>query len=329
MIASINAVRVTNTENIVSPITTEIATVAKSQTNLGFLFPSLIVMMIMFIGLLLPSTLVIMEKNSRASFRVFTTPTRNWLLVSATFLTSMILIFFQVSIILAVSQFYFKINFLNSFSLLFLSLILIMTFFIILGMVIGHIFNTEEMAMLAAVSIGTLFLLTSGIIFPIESMPSYIVEIVKFNPVVLSADMFKQSLLFSSDFASVKDSFAYLFMFSIILLAVIFLARKSERIIYMLKKPNRIKLKKQYLITLFDFGDRKAKTLAEFIVSLQNLNEDKFNALLKQSVYSDWILLVYKHRDLARKVENIAVKEELINVLVEELKRVTLKQHKK
>jgi ABC-type multidrug transport system permease subunit len=324
--ADVSTVKVTDTENIVSPITTEINPIVKEQTNLGFLFPSLIVMLIMFIGLLLPSTLIIMEKNSKAYFRVFTTPTKNRLFVAATYLTSMILIFFQVMIILLVSQFFFKINFMNSFFMLFMALIIIMTFFILLGMLIGYVINTEEMAMLASVSVGTLFLLTSGIIFPLESMPLSIVEKARFNPVVLGSEVFKKSLLFGADFNSIKTSFGYLLLFSLVLIIIILSVRKADKFQFLLKKPTRMKIKKDFLISQFDFGERKAKSLAEFIVSIQNLNEDKFQALLKQSCYSDWLLLAYNNRYLAKKTEALKSKQEIVKILVEELKKISEKK---
>ena len=328
LISKINAVQVTNIENIVTPIKTEINPVVKEQSNLGFLFPSLIVMLIMFIGLLLPSTLIIMEKNSRAYFRVFTTPTKNWLFVMATFLTSMIMIFFQITIILTVSQFYFKINFLQSFFILFLSLVIIMTFFILLGMLLGYIFNTEEMAMLASVSIGTLFLLTSGIIFPLESMPQYILGYAKMNPVVLGSELFKKSILFGSNFSSVKVPLGYLILFSLVLVGIIFLVKKAGRLQFMLKKPSRMKLKKDWLTKQFDFGERKAKTLPEFIVSIQNMSDEKFHGLLKQDAIKDWLILIHKNRYLATKIGDAKTRQSIVNVLVEELKRISEKKNK-
>jgi ABC-2 type transport system permease protein len=325
IISDINSIKVTNSENIASPITTQILPIVKSQTNLGFLFPSLIVMLIMFIGLILPSTLIIMEKNSKAYFRVFTTPTRNWLFLVSTYLTSMILIFFQVIIILLVSHFYFKLNVISAFFVLILSLILIMSLFIFIGMLIGNLFNSEEMAMLAAVSLGSLFLLTSGIIFPLESMPSYIVEKAKFNPMVLSSELFKRSLLFNAGFESVKSSLFYLFIFSLIAVLLLFAIKKSEKIISLIKRPNKSKVKKEFLISQFDFGERKAKTLPEFIVSIQNLSRDKFDSLLGQSVYHDWLMMVYKNKEMALKIKNIKTKEELTTLLVDELKKMSEK----
>ncbi len=320
---NINSVEITNVENIASPIITEINPIVKSQTNLGFLFPSLIVMLIMFIGLLLPSSLIIMEKKSKSFFRVFTTPTKNRLYVLSTFITSMLIIFFQVMIILFVSQLYFKINLLSSFFILFISLIMIMSLFVIMGMFIGYVFNSEEIAMMAAVSIGSLLLLTSGIVFPLESMPNYILDKAKMNPMLLGSEMFKKSLLFGANFESIKQSFMYLAIFFLTFLFFILLIKKHKRIIYLIKKPFQVRQKKEKLMQLFDFADRKAKTLPEFIISLHSMTNEKFTELLNKSAFYEWMLYVEKNKVLAGKIKNISSKEELNNFLIEEIKKQT------
>ena len=319
MISSINLIKITNTENIVSPISTEINYIAQKKSNLGFLFPSLIVMLIMFIGLFLPSILIIMEKNSKAHFRVFTTPTKDIMHVLATYLTSIILVSLQLIIILTVSQFYFNINFFDSFFIIFISLFIIMTLFILLGMLIGYIINTEEMAMLASVSVATLFLLTSGIIFPIESMPQYIIEKVKFNPAVLGSDVLKKALLFDGGFSSVKQQLCYLFLSVLIIIGLIYLVKKLSKIQF--KKKDRSYMEKKIILGYFDFGERKAKTLPEFIVSIQNLNEDKYLELLNKKAFRNWIWKVYNNRNLAKKIQDIKLRDELVDILTKELKK--------
>ncbi|MBT4857983.1 ABC transporter permease [archaeon] len=315
LISNINNIQITNTDNIVSPITTEINPIVQSDSNLGYLFPSLIVILIMFIGLLLPSTLIVMEKNSRAHFRIFTTPTKPWLYTTATYMTSLILLLVQVLIILVVSQFYFKISFLNSFGILLLSLFIIMSLFILIGMLIGDIFNTEEMSMLASVSVATLLLLTSGIVFPIESMPKYIIEKIKYNPVVSGSEAFRKSILFTSGLDSVKEPLGILLISIIFVIALVFIVKKLGTI-----NIRREKINKKTLENKFNFGERKAKTLPEFIVSIQNMEQKRFQHLLDEDAFKNWIKYINKNIKLAKKVAKANKKQELLDILVNELK---------
>lgn len=323
VISDVYSIEITNVESIVSPITTEINTVVKSQNNLGFLFPSLIVMLIMFIGIFMSSTLVIMEKNSKASFRVFNTPTKKIMFDAATYLTGMLLLISQVMIILIASQVYFSIDFLPSFGNIIISLVLIMSFFILLGMLVGYIFKTEEIALLTGVSIASLMLLTSGIIFPLESMPSYIAQFAEYNPVVVSTNLFKRSFLFESGLDAISGYLWQMAMLLASVLILILIAGKSDYIKSIIKRPAKNKVKSDWIYSQFDFGGRKAKTLAEFIVSIQNKSPENFNFLMGKNAFYEWLLLVYKHKDIASKVHNLRTKEELLKVLIDELKRLS------
>jgi hypothetical protein len=196
-----------------------------------------------------------------------------------------------------------------------------MTFFILLGMLIGHIFNTEEMAMFASISLGTLFLLTSGIIFPLESMPASFIEKARFNPVVLGSDAFGRSLLFDASFSSVKTQIGWLMLFSLVIVGLIYLIGKADKFQFLLQSPNRAKAKKEFVMKQFDFGDRKAKTLPEFVVSVQNMDKEDFANLIEQGAISNWILLVYRNRKLANKLKKVKDKQKVVKILVEELKK--------
>lgn len=239
VINNIDSIEILNSERITNPIITEIYPVVKETTNLGFLFPSLISLLIMFTGIFLTSILVIMEKNSRAYFRVFITPNKNRLFVFATYLTSLLIILIQLLIIFIVSYYYFKIQSsfaFNEFLIFLLSSIIIITFFIFLGLLIGYIFNSEEIAMLASLSIVTLFLLTSGVIFPLESMPPYIINIAKYNPMYISTEIIKKAILFSFNFLSIQPYLQILLIYSLIISIVILIIKKYSIIKYYIKK---------------------------------------------------------------------------------------------
>jgi ABC-type multidrug transport system permease subunit len=318
MINQINSVQITNIENIVSPIKTNINYVLESESNLNFLFPSLIVILIMFIGLLLPATLIVMEKNSKAAFRVFVTPTKPMLYIISNYFTSLILISLQIFIVLGVSQFYFNIKF-NSVFMVIFSLFLIITLFILIGMLIGDSFNSEEMAMLTSVSIGTVFLLLSGIIFPIESMPQYIADKIIFNPVVVGSETFKRAMLFGSGYSSLKEPLMILIL-SILLIIGLIVGLKKLRD-YRMQRPKQSKIKKGILINHFNFGERKAKNLAEFIVAIQNLNDEQFNKILDEDAYRLYSKYVLKNKRLTKELVDKNDKNEILQILVTELRK--------
>jgi ABC-type multidrug transport system permease subunit len=193
---NIQNIQVKNAEDIVSPIRTTISPVTTKKTHLNYIFPSLIVLVIMFISLLLSSTLVIMEKSSKAYFRNFITPTKDIVFISATYLTSMLLLLVQLAIILIVAAFFFKSQLVSAIGETVLILMISGSLFTFLGMIIGYLFDSEETSTLAAISCGSVLLFMSGVILPIESMPHYLMSIAQFNPFVIAENLLRRALIF-------------------------------------------------------------------------------------------------------------------------------------
>lgn len=228
--SDISSIKVLDADDIASPIQTNIVPVTTQTTHLNNLFPSLLVLVIMFIGILLSSTLVIMEKRSKAYFRNFITPTNDVVFVLGTFLTSMIVVVFQIILLSVAAFFYFKIDLLSNFGMIALILLLASTVFILIGMAIGYVFSREEASTLASISVGSVFLFLSSVIIPIESMPDYIIRIVRFNPFVISESILSKSLFFSTGFAPLKTDFIILGIYTLALFSFILAMQ------YMIKK---------------------------------------------------------------------------------------------
>lgn len=198
----IQAIEITDPGAITEPIATTIKPVVEEKTYLNYLFPVLIVLVIMFTALLVTPTLVLLEKNSPASFRTYMTPVSDTSYLLATFITSFLILFMQVLIILAIASIFFAGQVItNAPEALFL-LIIVNSFFILVGMIIGYCFNTEETVTLAAVSVGSVFLFISDVIIPIESMPTAFNYIAGFNPYVLGSNLLRRALLFDSSIIS-------------------------------------------------------------------------------------------------------------------------------
>ena len=201
----IASIQVFNAGDISTPIKTTIVPVNTESTHLNYMFPSLVILVIMFISILLSSTLVIMEKKSKAYFRNFITPTNDTVFVLATYFTSLIIVIFQLALLMVVSHFYFSIDLFSNIYVLVFVMFLVSSVFILVGMSIGYIFSNEEASTLASISIGSIFLFLSSVIIPIESMPEYILKLARFNPFVIGESLLKKVVLFNVDFFLLKN----------------------------------------------------------------------------------------------------------------------------
>jgi ABC-type multidrug transport system permease subunit len=219
----IGSVQVSGADEVVSPIKTGIKAVTSDTTHLNLLFPSLIVLVVMFVSILLSSTFVMMEKHSPAYFRNFITPASDFIFVISTYFTSMVLVLLQIIIILLISASFFSTDILTSALEAAIALVLITSAFTFLGMLIGHLFTSEETGTLAAISLGSMFLLLSNLFTPLESVPESLRVILSYNPFVVAESLLKKVIIFHQPLVSSQQSVYYFIAVSLVLFLIIML----------------------------------------------------------------------------------------------------------
>ncbi|MEK6939023.1 MAG: ABC transporter permease [Nanoarchaeota archaeon] len=217
---NLNSQKVTDAKVASNPFIAKIEKVSPDNTYLNYMFPALIILVIMFSSLLLGTTLVMMEKNSPAFTRNFFLPVKKITFVLSTYITTLILILIQVIIILGIS-----LIFLNNIyaSLLPLTLILFLaaSIFTFLGMVIGYLFNSEETAILASISLGSLLLFVSGVVLPLESISPALRDITSFNPFVLAEKLVREVIIFNAPLTSLWVDVGLIFCYTLALFLII------------------------------------------------------------------------------------------------------------
>lgn len=229
MESAISSIEIKEAKRIVSPITTSLKTVTIERTHLSFMFPTLLVLVIMFISILLASTTVIKEKTAKAYFRNYISPTSNWTFIFAHYITNLLIIISQLLVIFIVSSFFFKKEILSNLPNVLLALFVIASAFILLGMFIGYLFRTEETSNLAAISVASILIFFSNAILPIESMPVVIARIAHFNPFVISEAVIKQLFIFNSSLEPLITSIGLLLSYSVLFVALIWASTKLTK----------------------------------------------------------------------------------------------------
>ncbi len=213
---NLNAQKVTDAKTVSSPLVTKIEKVAPEKTYLNYTFPALLILVIMFSSLLLGTTLVMMEKNSPAFTRNYFLPINKVTFVLSTYLTNLLLILIQLIIILGISLAFLPEIYV---SLLPVALILFLaaSVFTFLGMAIGYVFISEETAVLASISMGSVLLFMSGLILPLESVSPMFRDIVYFNPFVIAENLVRELLIFQSPLVALWMNVATLFIYALVL----------------------------------------------------------------------------------------------------------------
>ncbi len=223
MKTNLESQKVTDAGVISSPLITRIERVGRESTYLSYMFPALLVLVIMFSSLLLGTTLVMMEKNSPAFFRNYFLPLRKGTFVISTYLTTLVITIVQVAIILGVSMAFMKGNVLHMLPVAGV-LLLSSSVFAFLGMGIGYSFKSEETGTLASISTGSLLLFVSGAVLPLESISPAIRKITFLNPFVIAEDIIREVFLFDAGLNAVWPEVATLAGYAIGLLVIILVA---------------------------------------------------------------------------------------------------------
>ena len=200
--ATLSAQKVTEAGTIVSPLTTVIEPVREESTYLNYLFPAILVLVVMFSSLLLGTTLVMMEKNSPAYLRNFFLPIRKTTFIISTYMTNVILIVIQLIVILGISLFFLT-DTLPQFPSLALMLFIAASVFTFLGMAVGYFFVSEETGILASISLGNIFLFFSGLILPLEGLSPLLRSITQYSPFVIAEKLVREVFLFSTPLEAV------------------------------------------------------------------------------------------------------------------------------
>jgi ABC-type multidrug transport system permease subunit len=216
-------------DSMVSPINTRIEPITAQKTHFNSLFPTLLVLIVMVTGILLASTLMIVEKKSKAFFRNNFTPTSYITFNLSTYLTSVIVIFIQLLMFVSVSAFFFETEVFASVWVILLLVFLTTTVFICLGMLVGFAFRTDETATLASITLATILLLFSNAVIPLESLPVYLKQVAMYNPFVLSETALRQTVIFHLPFMRVFDIIVTLAVYSLCILVGLTLLQNALR----------------------------------------------------------------------------------------------------
>ena len=202
----VSGVALTSAGKIVSPISTVIEPVIAKKTYLNYLFPTLIMMIIMFMGILLSALLIIREKTGIAYFRNFISPTSEALFILGNYLTNILIIFLQLVIVFAVAFYFFKSALFAVLPGVLLSLLLFVSLFIFLGMIIGYVFKSEETSILAAISVASILMFFSNTILPLETLPLAVKKIASYNPFVIGEIILKKLMIFQTGISGVQET---------------------------------------------------------------------------------------------------------------------------
>ncbi|MFP4190179.1 MAG: ABC transporter permease, partial [Candidatus Woesearchaeota archaeon] len=223
------------TENITSPVKTKLEPVVAERAPLSYMFPTLLVMVIMLVSVMLAGTLVVVEKTSNSFFRNFVTPTSDISFIAGIFFANIIVTFTQSLLIILMASLVFGGVMLTNLLTIAVALLIISALFTLLGMLLGYLFNTQEMVSLAGITVSSLFIMLSGVIIPLEQMPEYMIKYTAYNPLLMGEGILRRSIIFQTELineAIMRDVFMIV-GFSLVLLLLVIVTQKAKKEVFL------------------------------------------------------------------------------------------------
>lgn len=165
-------------------------------TTLDYLYPSFIGFFIILMSIVIGATLTMRERVSNAAVRNALSKAKTATLVIGSYGSLLILVIVQLIIITFLSSYFTTLPLLSQGISLVLPIIAGISCFIFIGISIGYLFDSEETALIAAISLSLLLIIFSPLINPAETIPDIIAIILANTPLVLVEETIRKALIF-------------------------------------------------------------------------------------------------------------------------------------
>ena len=322
---SISAIKVMNAENIINPITTTINPVATTSKKGSFLLPYLVVLVIMFIGIMLSGTSIVIDKTSPAAFRTFTSPTKDSTYLFSYYLTNIIILLVQIGIIGGLAFLFMKFDFTGNIFVSALIIILASSFFILIGMGFGYLLKSQEAVTIASLSLSAILLFVSNLIIPLETTPLIIQKIAAYNPYVLLSEALKKSMIFNVKLLEIIRELGLILIYILVVIVLIFIIQKLSKIIFfkkihlLHKRTNVEELSEENIFRLKD--GKIIKDKKGLLTFLQKCDNSEYREFVnhQKNEFADWLSNSLGDKKIAKKLKKVTDKKEMLNIIEENI----------
>jgi ABC-type multidrug transport system permease subunit len=214
---------------ISDPVKLSMRTYLQDKRYIDFMFPGVLIIILMMISILLSSVTFVRDRNSGLLKRMLMAPISLKFLITEKITLNLVLCLIQIPFILIIAVAVFGVNLeiLSLLQILAISAISIFVF-ILLGLIIASFSKTESTAVMASLIVIIPMVFMSGMFFPVEVMPYWLTGAVSYLPIVLSIRFMEAVVIYGSGFWSLLQPLAGLMVYSAIFIAVLGFLIKKE-----------------------------------------------------------------------------------------------------
>lgn len=181
-----------------SILDSEGGSIKKNLQSFDYIFPSFLMFFILLSSLIYTTIDIMRERTSNAYIRNMASKANGFDFMFSSFFTSVVVVFIQIAAILVLASFFVNLSLFSNIPGLFLFLLISISFFCLVGLVLGMLFSSYESSIVGAISLSLLFFMFSSIIAPVETLPKALSSIISFSPFALLESKARFLLIFNS-----------------------------------------------------------------------------------------------------------------------------------
>jgi len=171
------------------------------------ILPGLLAVLVTLVSGLLAALNIVREKEMGTMEQLNVSPIAKWQFILAKLLPFWIIGLFEITLGLLIIRWVFHIPLLGNVALLYAFCGIYMVLILALGLLISNISRTQSQAMFVTTFFFMVFILTSGVFTPVESMPEWAQTLNKANPIAYFVEVSRRILLKGASFGHLKDAF--------------------------------------------------------------------------------------------------------------------------
>jgi ABC-2 type transport system permease protein len=180
-----------------------------------YMVPGILVMLVSIIGLFLTSMNMVREKETGTMEQINVTPIRKWEFIAGKSIPFIGIGLLDFTIGLLLARFVYQVPILGSVALVYLVILVFLFPVLGVGLFFSAISNTQQQAMFIAWFFVMIFVLMSGLLTPVESMPPWAQAANLVNPLSYGVKIIRMIILKGSGFADVQREFYALLLYGL------------------------------------------------------------------------------------------------------------------
>jgi hypothetical protein len=185
----------------------EAAAKGASFISLQTIFPTVLILITLFLSLLIGSFVALGEINAPSHQRLRLVKGIFLPEFIANFVSAFIIVIVPVIVVLIIGDWTFALGVFEHFFTLVTILFMLVSFFILTGFLLAYIIRKESLTLMTSTFLLVLLIFFSGFLLPLERMTPLFGMIAGFSPGALALSMFKQSVFYNSGFIGIAAEF--------------------------------------------------------------------------------------------------------------------------